>query len=119
MGGKQKRKTQQHRLGTNVRVRGFNAGLLAGSLFASERSCDRPARSGFSVVFPGPRAGARLMPKFHVALHASHAALPMVTIQISSCNNVTLTLGWITLFMGDMGEGALHRKDKVTVKQRN
>jgi hypothetical protein len=33
--------------------------------------------------------------------------------------NVTLTLGWITLFMGDMGEGALHREDEVTVKQRN
>jgi hypothetical protein len=33
--------------------------------------------------------------------------------------NVTLALGWITLFMGDMGEGALHREDEVTVKQRN
>jgi hypothetical protein len=28
-------------------------------------------------------------------------------------------LGWITLFMGDMGEGGLHREDKATVKQRN
>jgi hypothetical protein len=34
----QKRKTQQHRLGTSVRVCGFNAGLLAGGWFASERS---------------------------------------------------------------------------------
>jgi hypothetical protein len=25
----------------------------------------------------------------------------------------------VTLFMGDMGEGALHREDEVTVKQRN
>jgi hypothetical protein len=32
---KQKRKTQQYSLGTNVRVRGFNAGLLARSQFAS------------------------------------------------------------------------------------
>jgi hypothetical protein len=24
---------------------------------------------------------------------------------------VTLTLGWITLFMGDMGEGALHEEE--------
>jgi hypothetical protein len=57
--------------------------------------------------------------KFQVAMHASHAAFPMVTLKISSCTNVTLTLGWITLFMGDMGEGALHREDEVTVKQRN
>jgi hypothetical protein len=49
--------------------------------------------------------------------HAFHAAFPVATLKISPCNNLTLTLGWITLFMGDMGEGALHRE--VTVKQRN
>jgi hypothetical protein len=32
---------------------------------------------------------------------------------------MTLTLGWITLFMGDMGEGALHPEDEETEKQRN
>jgi hypothetical protein len=44
----------------------------------------------------------------------------MVELEISSCTKVTLTLtlGWITLFMGDMGEGALHREDEVTVKQK-
>jgi hypothetical protein len=88
---KQKRKTQQHRLGTNVRVSGFNAGLVTRSQFASGRSWDRPTRSRFSVVFLGPRANAELVPKFHVALHASHAALPMVTLKISPCTNVTLT----------------------------
>jgi hypothetical protein len=31
------------------------------------------------VVFLGPRANAELVPKFHVALHASHAALPLLT----------------------------------------
>jgi hypothetical protein len=36
---------------TNVRARAFNAGLLARSQFASGRSCDRPTRSRFSVVF--------------------------------------------------------------------
>jgi hypothetical protein len=72
-----------------------------------------------SVVFLGPRANAELVPKFHVALHVSHAALPMETVKILPCTNVTLTLGWITLFMGDMGEGGLHREDKATVKQRN
>jgi hypothetical protein len=111
---KQKRKSQQHRLETNVRIRAFNVGLLARSQFASGRSCDRPTRSRFSVV--GPRAYAEVVPKFHVALHASHAALPMGTLKISPYTNVTLTLGWITLFMGDMGEGFLHREDEVTVK---
>jgi hypothetical protein len=78
---KQKRKTQQHRLGTNVRVRGFKAGLLARSQFASGRSCDRPTRSRFSVVFLGPKANAELEPKFRVTLHASNAALPMVILE--------------------------------------
>jgi hypothetical protein len=32
----------------------------------------------FFFVFLGPRANAELVPKFHVALYASHAALPMV-----------------------------------------
>jgi hypothetical protein len=41
----------------------------------------------------------------------------MVALKFSPRTNVTL--GWITLFMGDMGEGALHREDEVTVKQRN
>jgi hypothetical protein len=70
-------------IGINVRTRVFNAGLLARSQFASGRSCDRPNRSSFSVVFLGPRANAELALKFHIALHASHAALPMVTLQIS------------------------------------
>jgi hypothetical protein len=68
---------------TNVRACGFNAGLLSRSQFTSRRSCDRPTRSRFSVVFLGPRANAELVPKFHVVLHASHAALQMVTLKIS------------------------------------
>jgi hypothetical protein len=66
-------------IGTDVRARVFNAGLLARSQFASGRSCYRPIRSRVSVVFLGPRANAELIPRFHVALHASHAALHMVT----------------------------------------
>jgi hypothetical protein len=31
----------------------------------------------------GPRANAELVPKFHVALYASHAALPMVISKFS------------------------------------
>jgi hypothetical protein len=35
------------------------------------------------VVFLGPRVNAELVSKFQVALHASHAAFPMVTLKIS------------------------------------
>jgi hypothetical protein len=53
--------------------------VRAGALW--EGRLDKPSqstRSRFSVVFLGPRANAELVPKFHVALHASHLALPMV-----------------------------------------
>jgi hypothetical protein len=81
--GKTEKKNTPAQIGTNVRVRVFNAGLLARSQFASGRSCDRPTQSRFAVVFLGLRANAELVPKFHVALHASLAALPMVTLKIS------------------------------------
>jgi hypothetical protein len=68
------------------------------------------------VVFLGHRANAELVPKFHVKLHASHAAFPMATLTISPYTNVTLTSGRITLFVGDLGEG---ERKKVIVKQRN
>jgi hypothetical protein len=74
-----KKKNTTAQIGTNVRARGFNAGLLARSQFASGRSCDRPSRSRLSVVFLGPRTNAELLPKFHIA----HAALQMVTLKIS------------------------------------
>jgi hypothetical protein len=71
------------RIWTNIRARVFNARLLARSQFASRRFCDRPTQSRFSVVFLGPRANVELIPKFQVALHVSHAALPIVTLKIS------------------------------------
>jgi hypothetical protein len=37
------------------------------------------------------------MPKFHVALHASHAALPMVALEISHCTNMTSKYGDLAL----------------------
>jgi hypothetical protein len=43
------------------------------------------------VVFLGPKANAELVLKFHVTLHASHIALPIVTLKISLYTNVTLT----------------------------
>jgi hypothetical protein len=57
----------------------------------------RPTRSRFSVVFLGPRANAELVPKFDVALHASHAAFRMVAFEISHCTNVTSKYGDLAL----------------------
>jgi hypothetical protein len=65
-------------IGNNVRALVFNAGLLARSQFASGRSCDRPTRSKFSMVFLGPRANAELVPILHVTMHT---ALQMLTFQ--------------------------------------
>jgi hypothetical protein len=90
----------------------FNARLLASSQHTSGRSCDGTTQSRFSVVFLGPRANVELVPKFHVALHASHAALQMVTLNILPYTNMTLTLGWTTLIMGDMSEKALHKEER-------
>jgi hypothetical protein len=87
------KKIEKHntQIGTIVKDHGFGAGLLARSWFESGRSCDCPTRSRFSMIFFGSRAYAELVPKFHTALHASHAAFPMVTLKISPCINVTLT----------------------------
>jgi hypothetical protein len=37
-----------------------------------------PTRSRFPMVFLGPRANVKLVPKFHDELQSSHAALPML-----------------------------------------
>jgi hypothetical protein len=63
-------------------------------------------------------------PKFQVALHASHAALSMVTLKISPYTNVTLTLdfdfGLDHPVRGRYGWGShTPRRKKVIVKQRN
>jgi hypothetical protein len=36
----------------------------------------------------------------------------MATLKVSLYTNVTLALGWITLFMGETGEGALHGEER-------
>jgi hypothetical protein len=81
---KRKRKKRTSQTGTIVRAPGFNIGLLGRSQFAFGRSYYRPTRSRFCVV----------------------------TLTISPYTNVTLTFDWITLFMGDMGQGALHREER-------
>jgi hypothetical protein len=50
------------------------------SLHPEDPATGQPAQSGFSVVFLAPRANAKLVLKFHDALNASHAALPMVIL---------------------------------------
>jgi hypothetical protein len=56
------------------------------------------------LVFLGPRANAELVPKFNVALHASHAALPMVILEISLCTNVTSKYGDLALQVGGVSD---------------
>jgi hypothetical protein len=51
--------------------------------FYPEGPATGQTRSRFSVALLRPRANAELLPKFHVALHASHAALQMVTLELS------------------------------------
>jgi hypothetical protein len=43
------------------------------------------------VVFLRPRVNAELVSKFYVALDASYAALPMITLKISLYTDGTLT----------------------------
>jgi hypothetical protein len=42
----------------------------------------RPANS--IKVFLGRRANSELVPKFHVALHAAHAARPILTLEFKN-----------------------------------
>jgi hypothetical protein len=57
---------------------------LEASLRLQGPDANQPTRSRFSVVLLGPRANAELIHKFHVEHCASHATLPIVTLQISS-----------------------------------
>jgi hypothetical protein len=57
----------------------FSAGLQARSQYACAWYCDRPTRSTFSVVFLHPRAKAELIVNIHVAVHASHTAVPVLS----------------------------------------
>jgi hypothetical protein len=56
------------------------------------------------MVFLGPRANAELVPKFHVALHASHAALPTVMLEILNCTSLTLKCGDLALQVGGVSD---------------
>jgi hypothetical protein len=56
------------------------------------------------VVFLDPRANAELVLKFHVALHASHAAFPMVALKILLCTSVTLKYVDMALQVGGVSD---------------
>jgi hypothetical protein len=89
--------------------------LMPYALLGDSLPPEDPATGQLDQDFPWfslPRVNAELVPKFHFALHALHAALPMVTFKISPYINATLTLGWTTLLMGDMGEAALHEEER-------
>jgi hypothetical protein len=88
--------------------RNINLLSLARSQFASRRSCDRPTWSRFSVVFLSPRANTGLVPKFNIALYASHAAPPMVTLKILPYTNESdFDFGLDHPFQGGYGWGDL------------
>jgi hypothetical protein len=87
-------------VGINVRVRGFNAGLLARSQLHLEGPATGQLDQGFPWFSLVPVQIAELVPKFHVALHASHAALPMVKLEISHCTSVTSKYGDLALQVG-------------------
>jgi hypothetical protein len=55
-------------------------------------------------IFLGIRVNAKLVPKFHVTLHASHAALPMVALEISHCINVTSKYRDLALQVGGVSD---------------
>jgi hypothetical protein len=63
------------------------------------------------VVFLDPRANAELVRKFHVALHASHAALSRVILEISHCTNVTSKYGDLALQVGGVSDERV-KKDR-------
>jgi hypothetical protein len=67
------------------------------------------------VVFFGPKAPAELVPKFQVALNASHAAFPLVTLRISPYTKVTLTFDFEFVLAHPVHGG---RKELI-VNQRN
>jgi hypothetical protein len=102
---KTKEKTQQHRLMLEL------ADLMPDCWLEVSLHPEGPATGQLDEGFPwfSLVPEQMLVPKFHIAMYASHASLPIVTLKMSPYTNVTLTLVWITLFMGDMGEEALHR----------
>jgi hypothetical protein len=56
------------------------------------------------VAFLGPRANAELVHKFHVALHASHAAILLVALEISHCTKVTSKYRDLVLQVGGVSD---------------
>jgi hypothetical protein len=64
-----------------VSVKFYGAPLAKDGTYPEGRATV-PLDQGFSVVLLGPRGNAEMLPDFHVALHASYAALPILTTQL-------------------------------------
>jgi hypothetical protein len=62
------------------------AGLLASSQYTSERSCDRPSRHRFFLVFLCLQANAEMVPRFQVATACFSCSSPnFKLIKITPC----------------------------------
>jgi hypothetical protein len=79
--------SKRHRQELGLGFVHWNAEVMARGQFAFGRSYNQVALSGF--VFLGPRANADLVPKGHIALHASRATLPVLT---KCCPSVAVSI---------------------------
>jgi hypothetical protein len=91
---KKRRATAQ--IGTNVMAPVFHFSLHP----------EGPATGQFDQSFPW----FSLVPEQILSWYPNSILHCMLRMQ--PYTNVTLTLGWTTLFMGDMGEGALHEQER-------
>jgi hypothetical protein len=73
-GKKERKKNTTAQIGTNVRVRGLKARLLARSQFASGRSCGQPTDQGFPWFSLVPEQMLSWYPNF--TLHCMLAMQP-------------------------------------------
>jgi hypothetical protein len=73
--------TQQHTKWITVRLVNLNTRLLARSQFASRRSSDRFIWSKFSAAFFGSRVNSEVLQIFHLVLHASRVAFPVLALK--------------------------------------
>jgi hypothetical protein len=69
----------------------------AGHKSVTGRSCDRPSRHRFFLVFLGPRANTGMVPVFFLSklpLHASHVALPQTKSRVINLHRPCICNMW-------------------------
>jgi hypothetical protein len=82
-----KRKTQQHRWALLLELADLNQDCLLEVNLHPEGHVIGQLDQGFPWISLVPEH-AEFVSKFHVALHASHVALPMLTLKITPYSNV-------------------------------